>query len=264
MALLPFALALSAQTTAAEPAYTESWEWDSKTPICVVNQIVPLGAQALTIERTPGGEETELLITLQTGLNLGSGNFLDADIATDSARSFDADVSFGVDKNGRSHLGIDAADPAFIDALPGTGFLQVSYAKDKSVRVPINIPAKVIATLRECEDTTMRTWGIDPVAWRGLKSRPLPAEHIRERFGDLDYPAEALAAAVEADAVTRLDVAADGTVAKCGTVNTGLAKAFEVASCKVLKRAKFRPALDANGQATPAPILYNVRFRIAH
>jgi hypothetical protein len=258
--LIPFALALSAQVSAA-PANAETWEWDSKTPICSLKQQAPLGAQAVTIERTPGGEETELLITLQAGSKLGRGRFLDAAIATDSGRIFPADVSFGVDKDGRSNFYLVSPDPAFIEALSGTSSFQVSYAKNKSIRVLVNIPAKLIATLRECEDTSMREWGIDPVAWRSLKSGPLPVEHIRARFSQLDYPADALAANVEADAVTRLDIATDGTVAKCGTVNAGLPKAFEAASCKVLKGAKFRPATDADGKPTPAPILYDVRFR---
>jgi hypothetical protein len=237
------------------------WEWDSKSPICILKQQVPRGAEGVTIERTPGGEETELLITLGAGAKV-SGHFLDAHIATDSGRKFLADISFGVDKDGQSSLYLDSPDPAFVDALSGTSSLEISYANKKSIRVSINIPAKVIATLRDCEDTTMRTWGIDPAGWRSLGSRPLPIEHVRERFEELDYPADALAANVEADAVTRLDIATDGTVASCGTVNAGLPKVFETASCRVLKGAKFKPAADANGKPTPAPILYDVRFRI--
>jgi len=256
---MQFALALSVQISAAAPANPETWEWDSKSPICALKQ---LGAEAVTIERTPGNEETELLITLQTGSKLGSGHFLDAAVATDSGRTFLGDVSFGVDKDGRSNLYLVSPDPAFIDALSGTSSLQVSYAKSKSIRVQINIPAKIVATLRDCEDTTLRGWGIDPASWRGLQSRPLPVEHIRQRFKNLAYPTDALAAHVEADAVTRLDIASDGTVASCGTVNAGLPKVFGGASCRVLKGAKFKPAADSNGKPTPAPILFDVRFRI--
>jgi TonB family protein len=108
----------------------------------------------------------------------------------------------------------------------------------------------------------MREWGIDPRAWRNLQSRPLPTEHVKERFHELDYPADALAANVEADAVIRLDVAPDGSVTNCGMVNAGVPKSFEVASCNVLKSAKFKPATDARGKPVSAPIVYDVRFRI--
>jgi hypothetical protein len=256
------ALALSAQASAAEPAITETWEWDSKSPTCALKQHVPAGAEEVTIERTPGGEETELLVTLQAGPKLGHGHFLDASIGVDSGRAFLADIYFAVDSDGRSKLYIDSPDPAFIDNLSGTTGLNISYGENKRVRVQIHVPAKLIATLRECEDTTMRGWGIDPLAWRGLQSRPLPAEHVRERFHALDYPADALAANVEADAVVWLDVAPDSSVTNCSIVNAGVPKSFGVASCNVLKGAKFKPATDASGKPVSAPIVYDVRFRI--
>lgn len=253
---------LSAQASAAEPANTETWEWDSKLPTCALKQHVPAGAEEVTIERTPGGEETQLFVTLQAGSKLGNGHFLDATTGMDSGRAFLADIDLAVDSDGRSQLYVDSPDPAFIDNLSGTTALNISYGRNKSLRVPIHVPAKLIATLRECEDKTMREWGIDPLAWRSLQSRPLPAEHVRERFHDLDYPADALAANVEADAVVRLDVAPNGSVTNCGMVNASVPKSFEVVSCKVLNGAKFKPATDAGGKSVSAPIVYDVRFRI--
>lgn len=256
------ALVVSAQASAAEPVNTETWEWDSKVPTCALRQHVPTGAEEVTIERTPGGEETQLLVTLQAGPKLGEGHFLNATIGMDSGRTFLADIDLAVDSDGRSKLYLDSPDPAFIDNLSGTTALNTSYGRNKNARVPVQVPAKLIATLRECEDTTMHEWGIDPRAWRSLKSRPLPTEHVKERFHGLDYPADALAANVEADAVIRLDVAPDGSVTNCGMVNAGVPKSFEVASCNVLKGAKFKPATDASGKPVPAPIVYDVRFRI--
>lgn len=256
------AVVFSAQASAAEPAKTETWEWDSRLPTCALKQHVPAGAQEVTIERTPGGEETQLLVTLQAGPKLGNGHFFDATIGVDSGRAFLADIAFAVNSDGRSKLYLDSSDPAFIDNLSGTTVLNISYGKNKSVRVQIRVPAKLIATLRECEDKTMREWGLDPLAWRSLRSRPLPAEHVKERFRDLDYPSDALAANVEADAIVRLDVSPNGSVTNCGMVNDGVPKSFEVAGCNVLKGVKFKPATDASGKPVSAPIVYDVRFRI--
>jgi len=236
------ALVFSAQASAAEPANTETWEWDSRLPTCALKQHVPAGAEEVMIERTPGGEETQLLVTLQPGPTLDKGHALDAVVKVDSGRAFLADITLSVDGDSRSKLYLDFSDPAFIDNLPATAALSISYGKNKIVRVPIHVPAKLVATLRECEDTTMGEWGIDPLAWRSLRSRPLPAEHVKERFRDLDYPADALAANVEADAVIRLDVAPNGSVTDCGMINPGVPKPFGVASCNVLKGAKFKRA----------------------
>jgi len=254
---------LSAQASAAETAKAEAWEWDSKVPICTLKQHGPFEEATVTIERTPGGEETELEITLPAGTRLVKGHFLDASIQTDSGHTFVADISVWTRREDRKpQLYVDSPDPAFIEYLAGANSLEVSHPKMKTVSVPIHVPAKIVATLRECEDTTMREWGIDPLAWRSLQSRPLPAEHVRERFNNLDYPADALAANVEADAVVRLDVAPNGSVTNCGMVDAGVPKSFEVASCKVLKGAKFKPATDAGGKPISAPIVYDVRFRI--
>lgn len=264
MVVMLVSVALLVQASAA-PASSETWEWDSRVPICTLKQHSPVDAAPVTIERTPGGEETELEITLPAEAKIESGHFLDATIRTDSGRSFAADLGVGRRReNGKLELYVDSPDPAFIENLPGTAWLEVSHPKTRTVRLPIHIPAKIIAILRDCEDTTMRAWGIDPVAWRGLQYRPLPIGHIRERFSALDYPTEELSRNVEADAVTRLDITVDGTVAKCGAVTSGLSRDFELASCEVLKGAKFRPAIDASGRPAPAPIVYDVRFRIGN
>lgn len=259
MLAISLALVLLSQASAASPANAQAWAWDDKAPICTLKQQHAPGTSAVTIERTPGDEETELLIALPRGPKPGTGHFLDAKIVTDTGRTFTADITMG-DKN---ELYVDSPDPALIDSLSGAKWLDISHPKIRPVRVEISIPSEVVKLLRVCEDQTMQDWGIDPIGWRGLKARPMPLEHVRERFSALDYPTDALAANVEADAVTRLDIGTDGAVIKCAAVNPGLPHtSFESASCRVLRGAKFRPAVDANGRPTSAPVVYDVRFRI--
>lgn len=254
-------VASAAQAIAPSPNI-ETWKWDPKLPTCALKQQRPEGARGVTVERTPGGEETQVLVPLDPSLKFTDGSFLDAVLRTDAGLTFKADIFLGPDPEGRPQLYIDTPDPAFIDNLARTRTLTVSYGKNKTITVPIAVPAKVIASLRECEDASMRDWGIDPVVWRGLSSRPRPVEHVKGRFRDLDYPADALIANVEADAVVRLDVGPNGRVTNCRMINAGVAKAFEIASCRVLKGAKFAPATDGGGKPIEAPIVYDVRFRI--
>lgn len=262
MIVIALALAFSSQASSAVPSNADVWEWDSKVPICSLKQQPSSGGETVEIERTPGNDETELGITLPAGSKVRKGHFLDATVDTDSGRRFVADISIGADRKGRLELYVDSSDPALIDNIFGTASLEVSHPKIGSVRVPIHVAPAVVSTLRECEDKTMSEWGIDPVAWRSLKTRPLPLNHVRDRFSSLDYPREALAANVEADAIIRLDVAPDGTVSACRTLDRGLLQGFETASCQVLKGAKFRAATDSSGIAVSAPIIYDVRFRI--
>ena len=262
MIVTALALTLSAQTSSVVPADADVWEWDSKTPICSLKQKPAPSGETVQIERTPGNDGTELKITLPAGFKIHKGHFLDAAIDTTPGSTFLADISIGVTKDGQPELYVDLPDPRLINNLAGTASIKVSHPKIGTLDVPIHVATAVITTLRDCENETMRDWGIDPVAWRSLKSRPLPLNHIRERFSALDYPREALAANVEADAVIKLDVTADGTVRACSTAIPSLPEGFETASCRVLTGAKFQPALDTNGKPAPAPIVFDVRFRI--
>lgn len=254
------AIAFFSQTSSALPA--DVWEWDSKVPVCALKQHASSDGQIVEIERTPGNDETVLEITLPGGSKSPQGNYFNANVDTESGRRFVADISIGVHDNGRREVYVVSPDPSLIDSLSSTASLSFSLPKIGSVRVPIHILPALVAALRECEDKTMSEWGIDPTAWRSLKSRPFPLAHIRDRFSDLDYPREALAANVEADAIVRLDVAPDGTVSACRTLNRGLMAGFQTAACKVLKGARFQPATDSQGKSVTAPIVYDVRFRI--
>ncbi|MEO7864644.1 MAG: TonB family protein, partial [Sphingomicrobium sp.] len=255
------AIASFSQTNSALPA--DVWEWDSKAPICALKQRPSADGQIVKIERTPGNDETVLQITLPVGSKLQEGHFPNANVETKSGRRFGADISIRV-WNGRRELYVVSPDPALIDNLSNTTSLSFSHPKLGNVGVPIRILSTLVDTLRECEDKIMSEWGIDPTAWRSLKSRPLPLANIRNRFNDLDYPREALAANVEADAIIRLDVAADGTAGACRSLNRGLMPGFQTAACKVLKGARFQPATDSGGTSVTAPIVYDVRFRIGN
>jgi protein TonB len=108
----------------------------------------------------------------------------------------------------------------------------------------------------------MRNWGFDPISWRALKMRPFPLKPVRDRVSALDYPGEALVHGIEVDAIIRLDVAPNGRVSQCKELNPGAYRGFENAACDVLKGARFKPALDSSGNPVPAPVIYDVRFRI--
>jgi TonB family protein len=260
--LIALALALSGQINSFAPPKADVWAWDPKVPICSLKQQPYPDGETVEIERTPANDETVLEVTLPPKTKLRNGHFLDATVAIDSGGRFAADVLVGVDKAGRTQLYMVSPDPAFIGQLAGTATLEVVHAKIGSIRVPIHIAPTIITTLRECEDKTMTEWGIDPAAWRSLQARPFPLNHVRDGFSALDYPAEASRAHVEADAIIRLDIAADGRVSACRALNPGLLRGFETASCDVLKGAKFRPAVDSAGRPVSAPIVYDVRFRL--
>jgi len=265
MLVSALALAVASQSAAAAPTNPQVWAWDSTIPTCALKHQGSPGEGTITIERTPGNDQTELMITLPRGSKLREGRFIDASAATDNGRTFVANLS-----TADSEMHVDSPDPEFIASLASTSSLQISHPKLGSVRVPINVPPAVIGTLRQCEDQTMIAWGLDPATWHNFKTRPQPVGRPLDRFTAGDYPAAALQQGVQADSIIRLDIAPDGSVSACRALNRtskaedlALFKSFETVSCTVLKGATFRPATDQAGKPVSAPIVYDVRFRLS-
>lgn len=81
------------------------------------------------------------------------------------------------------------------------------------------------------------------------------------------WPAEALAAGVEAEVLLGVDLAADGTVLDArvveGAAESPWAAAFDAAALAAVRQYRFTPALDAAGVAVPAQLLYRYRFTVA-
>jgi hypothetical protein len=203
------------------------------------------------------------MITLAAGSRTRDGQFANATVATDSGRTFVANVSAHA-----SEVFLDSPDPEFIENLARTASLQISHSKLGSVRVPVDVPPEVISLLRQCEDETMTIWGLDAAAWHNLKTRPQPLSPPLARFRASDYPPEAAQRGAQADSIIRLDIAPDGRVSACNALNRttkdlALFKSFESVSCAVLKGATFRPATDQTGRPVSAPIVYDVKYRLA-
>ena len=66
-----------------------------------------------------------------------------------------------------------------------------------------------------------------------------------------DYPPEALRHHWEGDVIADLTISAEGRVTGCKIAQTSGHQVLDDATCEiVMKRARFKPALDANGKPT--------------
>jgi TonB family protein len=250
----------AAQGASAEPP---DWQWDRASPICTLRQQISSSGDMIEVSRTPANDETEIKITAQLRSKVREGRFRDGAITPFPADKAVADVALRVDDGKRLQVYAVTPDPAFVGGFSNASALEISHERIAPIKMDMRSAAAATAALHSCEDRKMREWGIDPVSWRALRSRPFPLKAVRDRFRDLDYPAAALAQSVETDAITRLDIAPDGTVERCQSLNSGDYKGFEEAACKVLKGARFRPASDSAGNAVAAPVVFDVRFRIS-
>ena len=110
----------------------------------------------------------------------------------------------------------------------------------------------------------MREWGIDPVAWRALRVRPLPVRPWTEWLSTDDYPVGAILAGLQGFVISKFQVGADGSVLDCKSITRSRSVHYRDRLCaKLKKRARFKPAQDANGQPLAAPYVIVIKFRLA-
>jgi TonB family protein len=246
------------QTTGTDES---AWQWDGTTPICRLQQQTPSGHK-IQISRTPGNEETEFKIYLQPRSKIREGKFRQGTRRLDTS-SETLDVSTYQDSAGQLQVYPVSHDPMFMRRFSRAVMVEVSHRSIGTFRESLRASAAAGDALQNCEDQKLRNWGIDLIALRRLKSQPVPLRPISDQFHSLDYPRAALAAGIEADAVTRLDVDSGGRVARCQSLNAGLHREFEEAACDILQNVRFGPATDVAGNLVSAPYVYDVRFRIA-
>jgi Gram-negative bacterial TonB protein C-terminal len=122
---------------------------------------------------------------------------------------------------------------------------------------------KPFEALGKCVDNLMTTWGIDVDKHRSLLQDVKPLTSPGKWIVPDDYPVKMLSAGQPAIVEFRLSVGADGKPASCHIQSTTRPKEFDNAVCgSLMRRARFAPALDADGQPLVSFYRNTVRFAI--
>jgi hypothetical protein len=116
-----------------------------------------------------------------------------------------------------------------------------------------------IAALQACVDDLMKQWGLDPRRLVAASRQAEPTADPRTWLSKSDYPREMRAVGRGGAALARLVIDEQGQVARC------IAGASEAAvgetTCNALReRARFMPALDAEGKPMTGLYVTQVRF----
>lgn len=120
-----------------------------------------------------------------------------------------------------------------------------------------------LVALDKCIDNLMTTWGIDVEKHRMLSREVQPHQSPANWVVSKDYPLNMLSAGQPAIVEFRLSVGADGVPTACYIQSTTRPKEFDDAVCKsVMRRARFAPALDAEGKPLASYYRNSVRFQI--
>ena len=94
-------------------------------------------------------------------------------------------------------------------------------------------------------------------------TKPVPAGNPQSWTTDSDYPADALRASMKGVTGFTLQVGADGRVTGCTVTASSGWELLDSTSCRLLsRRARFRPARDAEGAAVASTYESRIRWTI--
>jgi hypothetical protein len=143
--------------------------------------------------------------------------------------------------------------------------LTIWFSRSRSVHLQLGSMARPMATMRTCLDSLQRHWGYDPAIMATL-SRPVsPSSNPGNWLASIDYPEKALSKGQIGVVQFRLDVDEAGKPSACRILARTDPEDFATVSCHALmRRARFKPALDASGKAVKAYYISKIRFMIPY
>ena len=122
---------------------------------------------------------------------------------------------------------------------------------------------KPMAALRKCSSDLVKSWGLDIDQQTNLSRKPLPTQSPSTWLRSSDYPTKMIFEGFGGIVHVRLMIDATGSPTKCAIQGSTNPDDFERVVCNALmNRARFEPALDANGKRVPSFWAQTVNFRM--
>ena len=193
------------------------------------------------------GELPAMIVTGTTFLH----RLTDAEVAARKGYE-DGDPSGDVADIARNLTSADAADYIWVDPPRG-----------KPIQLQTGELGKPFRAFEGCIDELVQHWGVDVEKYKLRTRNPVPRESPGRWITWTDYPRKLLEEGGQGIVYFRLSVNADGNVTGCHIQGATAGEGFQEVACKALaERAKFEPALDANGAPMAGYWISRVRFEM--
>lgn len=257
---IEFAMALAAMIAPSNGlSQPDDWNWVSKSDNCVLQQTADQGRISVDLSRFPGSDQTGITFVDERSAR---GDYKKLEQLTVTLEPTGQAVGDGY-KFGRRSISAFIDGRSFFDALSKATSVTLSHSAIGTVRRSILSLATAVQALARCEDAKLRSWGIDPGFWHGLRTPPRPLKPLNQIFSSADYPPGYLLNSIGGRIVVRLMIGADGTVQDCVHLNRRADRYFLQQICAVLtRRARFEPAIDQYGKAIAAPYATSAEFAV--
>ncbi len=157
----------------------------------------------------------------------------------------------------------DDTDPVGEAREKAITWLSFSDGKKQTVRLELGSMGKPFSALRTCTDKLVTSWGVDPLKLASQSRELEPATSPGEWLDSSDYPTSMLRRGQQGLVQFRLSVGEDGKPTGCHIQQSTRPQEFDDIVCKrLMQRAAFIPALDADGKPFPSYYRSAVRFQM--
>lgn len=275
-------LAQAAERAPLRLTPSSNWHLDYADDSCRMSRDFGTGEQKTTfaVERYEPGDKFALLV---------AGNPLNA-VKGKLGQTFEAKLRFGPFEAEQTisvspatlgdAIGILVASAALAapaeDIAEGAPWPTLSPEREAAVtqlrlnriaRQPIVLElgsmGKPMAALRACTDELLTHWGIDVALHANRSKVPVPAGNPGKWLRSEDYPSAMLRNGNQGLVQFRLMVGADGKPTSCHIQRSTRPKELDDMVChNLMRRARFTPALDAEGKPIASYFQSSVRFQI--
>lgn len=140
-------------------------------------------------------------------------------------------------------------------------WFEVARHQGVPVRLMLGAMGEPLAAMRKCTDELLAHWGVDLPAHRGLTRAVAPRANPANWVTSSDYPSKLLIKGEQGIVQFRLSIDANGRPTQCHIQRSTRPEGFDKAVCNALmRRGRFDPALDADGQPIASYWRSTVRF----
>lgn len=253
---------LSVRAEAQDPG--PDWQWLPSNENCALIQQIAGSKDVISLSVYPGSEQSWLTVS-DRRLKTPVDQKLEAvtlSLVPGATRTVDGRL-LPANSERAAAIELTIQDSTLLQDFAKATTLTLTHDKVGSLSRSLRSPADASRALGECENASLRRWGIDPAYWRGLRQRPRPLKPLAALFSEDDYPPGYVLNGVQGELVLRLTIGTDGRVKDCVPLNRRADRYFLQNVCGKLKIvARFSHALDQQGQPVVAPFITGAGFRL--
>jgi len=140
-------------------------------------------------------------------------------------------------------------------------YIAIDVHKKQKIILETGSLKGAFSALKKCNNELLKHWGIDVEKHSTLSQLPIPINNPSKWLNTNDYPHLQLRQGNIGIIQFRLSISENGEPLNCNIQRAIGDEAFEKSVCKnVMKKAKFHPALDKDGQPMASYWINRVRF----